>query len=60
MKEGRKMEEKVELKIVVDEEEIEANEFVQTVIGKVIAGAVSALKGVKEDWERIEVTVKRI
>jgi hypothetical protein len=54
------MEEKVELKIVVDEEEIEANEFVQTVIGKVIAGAVSALKGVKEDWEQIEVTVKRI
>lgn len=54
------MVEKVELKIVVDKEEIEANEFVQTVIGKVIAGAVSALKGVKEDWERIEVTVKRI
>lgn len=54
------MEEKVELKIVVDKEEIEANEFVQTVIGKVIVGAVSALRGVKEDWERIEVTVKRI
>jgi hypothetical protein len=34
----------------VDKEEIEAIEFVQNVIEKAIAGAVSALKGVKEDW----------
>jgi hypothetical protein len=53
------MDEKVELEITVDEEEIDANEFVQNVIGKAIAGAVSALKGVKEEWTKIEVTVKR-
>ena len=34
----------------MDKEEIEAIEFVQNVIGKAIASAVSALKGVKEDW----------
>ena len=34
----------------MDKEEIKAIEFVQNVIGKAIASAVSALKGVKEDY----------
>lgn len=34
----------------MDKKEVGANEFVQNVIGKAIASAVSALKGVKEDW----------
>jgi hypothetical protein len=50
---------KVEVEIFVDKEDIGANEFVQNVIGKAIAGAVSALKGVKEDWGEIEIKVKR-
>jgi hypothetical protein len=54
-----KMEEDVDLVILVDGEEIDANMFVQNVIGKAIVGAISALKGVKEDWEEIAVTVKR-
>jgi hypothetical protein len=49
----------VEMEIFVDKEEVEANEFVQNVMGRAIAGAVSALKGVKEDWGEIEITVKR-
>lgn len=53
------MEEDVDLVIMVDKEEIEVNEFVQNVIGRAIVGAVSALKGVNEDWEEIAVTVKR-
>jgi hypothetical protein len=53
------MEEDVDLVILVDGEEIDANMFVQNVIGKAIVGAISALKGVKEDWEEIAVTVKR-
>ena len=53
------MEENVDLVIMVDGEEIDTNLFVQNVIGKAIAGAVSALKGVKEDWEKIEFTVRR-
>ncbi|MGB2842721.1 MAG: hypothetical protein WBC40_09665 [Halobacteriota archaeon] len=55
------MEEKmeVEVEIFVDKEEIVVNEFVQNVIGKAIAGAVSALKGVKEEWGEIEVKVRR-
>lgn len=53
------MSEDVQVRIVVDKKEIEANEFVQNVIGKAIAGAVSALKGVSKDWKEIEVTVQR-
>ena len=47
------------ISIFVDKEEIEAIEFVQNVVGKAIAGAVSALKGVKEDWGEIEIKVRR-
>ena len=53
------MEDDVDLVIMVDGEEIDANMFVQNVIGKAIAGAISALKGVKEDWNEIAITVKR-
>ncbi|MGB7533332.1 MAG: hypothetical protein WA977_10235 [Halobacteriota archaeon] len=49
----------VEMEIFVDMEEVEANEFVQNVMGRAIAGAVSALKGVKENWEEIEIRVRR-
>ena len=53
------MDEDVDLVIMVDGEEIDANMFVQIIIGRAIASAVSALKGVKEDWEEMVVTVKR-
>jgi len=53
------MEKDVEIRLIVDNDEIEVNLFVQNVIGKAIVGAVSALKGVKEDWTEIEVRVRR-
>jgi len=53
------MEENVDLKIVVDGEEVDVNEFVQNIIGRAIVGSVCVLKGVKEDWAEIAVTVKR-
>ncbi len=49
----------VEMEISVDKEEVEANEFVQNVMGRAIAGAVSVLKGVEENWEEIEIRVRR-
>jgi hypothetical protein len=49
----------VEMEIVVDGEDVGANEFVQNVMGRAIAGAVSALKGVKADWKEIGIKVKR-
>ncbi len=49
----------VEMEIFVDGEEIDTKEFVQNVIGRAIAGAVSTLKGVTDDWQEIGVKVKR-
>ena len=49
----------VEMAIFVDGEEIDTNEFVQNVMGRAIAGAISALRGVTDDWQEIEVKVKR-
>ena len=53
------MDENVDLKIVVDGEEIVTNEFVQNIIGRAMASSVCVLKGVKPNWERIELTVTR-
>ncbi len=56
---GKIMGVEVEMEIFVDKEEVEANEFVQNVMGRAIAGAVSALKGVKDDWSEMEIKVRR-
>ena len=51
------MNENVDLKIVVDGEEIDVNAFVQNIIGRSIVGAVCVLKGVSKDWKKMELTV---
>lgn len=43
----------------MDNEEIKLNEFVQSIIGNAISGAISSLQGVKENWEEIEIKIKR-
>ena len=53
------MEENVDLKIVVDGEEMDVNVFVQNIIGRAIVGAVCVLKGVNENWEKMELTVRK-
>ncbi len=47
------------VEIRIDGEEIEVNRFVQDMIGNAIAGALSALKGVRRDWDELKITVKR-
>lgn len=44
-------------KLIVDGKEIPLNEFVSDIIGGTIVGAVTSLRGIKEDWQRIEVQV---
>ncbi len=53
------MDEDVDLKIVVDGDEIEAKEFVQNIIGRAMVSSICVLKGVKTNWEKIELTVTR-
>ncbi|MEA2074396.1 MAG: hypothetical protein U9O85_01475 [Euryarchaeota archaeon] len=53
------MDEDVDLKIVVDGKEIAVKEFVQNIIGRAIVSSVCVLKGVNEDWEEMELTVRK-
>jgi hypothetical protein len=49
----------LEVKLSVDKEEIDLNEFVAKILSGTIAGAVTSLRGIKKDWKEIEVKVTR-
>ena len=40
------------LKLKVDDKEIPLNDFVERIINGTITGAISSLKGIKEDWKK--------
>ena len=50
---------KMRTEVLVDGRSVELNDFVQEIIGRTVAGAVSALKGVEADWKTIEVRISR-
>ena len=50
---------KLGLKLKIDGKEIPMNEFVERIMDGTIIGAVSSLKGIKEDWEKIEIEIQR-
>ncbi len=43
----------------VDGKEIPLNEFVEKIISGSVVGAVASLKGVKEDWEKLEIEISK-
>ncbi len=47
------------MKLFVDGEEIRLNEFVVKILGGTVVGAVSSLRGVKEDWKEIKIEVRK-
>ncbi|MEM2947459.1 MAG: hypothetical protein QXN96_04370 [Candidatus Bathyarchaeia archaeon] len=49
----------MDVKLLVDGEEISLNKFVVKILGGTIAGAVSALRGVKEDWKEVKIEIRR-
>lgn len=49
----------MEVRLVVDGEDVKLNEFVTKVFGRVIEALVSTLRGVDEDWEIVEIEVVR-
>jgi len=49
----------VDVKLLVDDEEIDLNEFVTKILSGTIAGAVTSLRGIKKDWKKIEVKVTK-
>ena len=49
----------MEVRLEVDGEEVELNDFVTRIFGKTIEAMVSTLKGVKEDWSVVRIEVVR-
>ena len=47
------------VKLIVDGEEIALNEFVTKILSGTIVGAVTSLRGVKRDWKEIEIKVTK-
>ncbi len=47
------------MKLQVDGKEIPFNEFVEKILSGTIVGAVSSLRGIKEDWKKIEIEISR-
>jgi hypothetical protein len=45
------------MKLKVDGKEIPLNEFVERLLNGTIVGAVTSLKGIREDWKKIEVEI---
>lgn len=45
------------LKLRVDGKEIPLNEFVEKILSGTIVGAVTSLKGVTDNWEKIEIEI---
>jgi hypothetical protein len=49
----------LDVKLFVDGEEIYLSEFVVKILSGTIVGAVTSLRGIKEDWKEIKVKVIR-
>jgi hypothetical protein len=49
----------LDVKLLVDGEEIDLNEFVTKILSGTVVGAVTSLRGIKKDWKKIEIKVTR-
>jgi hypothetical protein len=47
------------LKLKVDGKEIPLNEFVEKILSGTIMGAVTSLRGIKDDWKKIEIEIQK-
>ncbi|HJW97786.1 MAG TPA: hypothetical protein VJ529_01565 [Candidatus Bathyarchaeia archaeon] len=49
----------MKIKLLVDGKEIPLNEFVNNMLGGTVVGAVTSLRGIKNDWREIEIRVTK-
>jgi hypothetical protein len=47
------------VKLSVDDKEIDLNDFVVKILGGTIVGAVTSLRDIKKEWKKINVTVTK-
>jgi hypothetical protein len=49
----------LDIKLLVDGEQIDLNEFVAKILSGTVVGAVTSLRGIKKDWKKIELRLTR-
>jgi hypothetical protein len=49
----------LDVKLVIDGEEIDLNEFVRRILSGTVVGAVTSLRDVKKDWKKIEILIAK-
>lgn len=49
----------MDVKLLVDGEKVDLNEFVTKILGGMTVGAVTSLRGIKKDWKQIEIKVTK-
>ncbi len=47
------------MKLRIDDKEIPLNEFVEKILSGTIVGAVTSLRGIKDDWKKIEIELSK-
>ena len=47
------------MKLLVDGKEIPLNEFVEKILNGMVVGGVTSLRGIKEDWKKIEIDISK-
>jgi hypothetical protein len=47
------------MKLKVDGKDIPLNDFVEKFVQGIIVGGITSLKGIKNDWEKIEIEVTK-
>ena len=47
----------MKMKLMVDGKEIPLNDFVESILTGMMVGGVNALKGIKEDWKKIDIEI---
>ncbi len=49
----------MEIELTIDGEKIVMNDFVQKVLGNIVAGAVEPLHGVGDSWSNVSLKIKQ-
>ncbi|HEX7482013.1 MAG TPA: hypothetical protein VF350_00910 [Candidatus Bathyarchaeia archaeon] len=47
------------LKLKIDGKNIPLNEFVEKIMSGTLTGAVTSLRGIKDDWKKIEIEIEK-
>jgi hypothetical protein len=49
----------MQIQLLVDDDDVALNKFVVNLLSGTIVGAVTSLRGIKEDWKEIIIKVER-